>query len=277
MSFPVHEIKHVKASHRKYQFLTILFTIVTLAATLGAAFSSIQLSNLIKESPDSKKMAEESTSPPKTPVIVDDSAMKEIEALKSELDREKSTSLKMKAKIKDLNNQISALKKAVVAPKPPKPKAAPAAQPKPKAAPVAQPKPKAAPVAQPEPTAPARPPQEKEPASKGTPPAPPQLPANQEVEPTPSPATGSPTGQEPSAPEPQQPVSPKPAPAAPTPEVPANNTGAPSGNAAEEPAPKPESEQPLTAPPVTVPSGQPQSEDLPSKTGDEQPDSKINP
>ena len=264
MTFPVHEIKHVKASHRKYQFLTILFTIVTLAATLGAAFSSIQLSNLKKERQDLKKMAEESASPPQTPVIVNDSAMKEIEALKSELDREKSTSLKMKAKIKDLNNQISALKKAVVTPKP-------------KAAPVAQPKPKAAPVTQPKPAAPTQPPQEKEPASKVTPPAPPQLPANQEVEPTPSPATGSPAGQEPSAPAPQQPVSPKPAPA-PIPEVPASDAGTPSDSAAEESVPKPEPEQPLTAPPVTDPSGgQPQTEDLPSKTGDEEPDSKVNP
>lgn len=128
MTLPGYDIKHVKASHRKYQIITIFLTIITLSATLGAAFSGIRLSSLKKEIPES--------TPPKAPVISDDSAMKEIEALKSALSREKSTSLKMKAKIKDLNNQISALKKAAATPKASKPTAPQAVQPKPAAAPL---------------------------------------------------------------------------------------------------------------------------------------------
>jgi hypothetical protein len=261
MTLPVHDINYVKASHRKFQFITILFTVVTLAATLGAAFSGIQLSNLKQETIDSEKVTEEAAAPPKTPAIADDSAMKEIEALKSELAMERSGSLKLKAKIKNLNNQISSLKKAAVASRTPKPKAAPSTQPKP-----------ATPIVSP---------QKKEPVTVA-PPAPPQSQPHQKVAPPPEPETTPNKGQEPSAPAPHQPdksnneVPPQSAPTSP-PEMPANEAVTPSVDSVDKSLPASEPEQPSTPPPVAAPPSQPQStDDNPATTGAGEPDSNVN-
>ena len=67
MTFPILSIKHVKASHRKYQIITIFLTIVTLSAALAAAFSSIQLSKLNKQrAMEAKNAAEQMASKAKT-------------------------------------------------------------------------------------------------------------------------------------------------------------------------------------------------------------------
>lgn len=270
MTLQVHD-NNVKASHRKHQLITILFTVVTLAATLGAAFSGIQLSNL-KKAIDSKKMVEEAASPPKIPAIADETATKEIEALKSELAMEKSSSLKLKARIKNLNNQIAALKKAAVVSHTPKPKAAPASS---------TPKAKAIPATQPKPVVPILPPQKKEPVTVA-PPAPPQSQPHQKVAPPPEQETVPKKGQEPSAPAPHQSdesgngVPPQSAPASP-PEIPANEAVAPSVDSADKPIPASEPEQPSTVPPVADPPIQTQStDDNPATTGAGEPDSKVN-
>jgi translation initiation factor IF-2 len=239
MTLPVHDINYVMASHRKYQFITILFTVVTLAATLGAAFSGIQLSNLKQETIDSEKVAEEAAPPPKTPATADDSAMKEIEALKSELAMEKSSSLKLKAKIKNLSDQLLALKKAAVASRTPKPKAAPATQPKP--------------------VTPILPPQKKEPVTVA-PPAPPQPQPHQKVAPQTAPASPSKM----------------PANEAVTPSVDSADKPLPASEPKPS-LPAPEPEQPSTVPPVAAPPSQPQStDDNPATTGAGEPDSELN-
>lgn len=239
MTLPVHDIQNVKAAHRKYQMMTILFTMVTLAATLGAAFSGIQLANLKKKNLDSKKITEGAVSPPKTPVVTDDSALKEIEALKSELVREKSASLKMNAKIKDLNNQISVLKKAAAVSSPSNPKTAPALQPKP--------------------DPPTQPPQEKNPAANSAPPPSPKMPAVQKAVPIPV---------KPSTPAPQQGAGTdsgalsQPAPA-PGPDSPVDDTVKPSPGSIAKPAPKAETAAPAGEPAATVPNDSPGSKSTP--------------
>ncbi|MEJ2156314.1 MAG: hypothetical protein P8X96_13330 [Desulfobacteraceae bacterium] len=257
MALPGYDIKHVKASHRKYQIITIFFTIITLSATLGAAFSGIRLSSLKKAIPASGKMATQTNPPQNAPVISDDSAMKEIEALKSALSREKSATLKMKAKIKDLNNQISALKKAVVASKPSKPTAPQAVQPKPAVAPL--------------------PSQQKDTVTGSAPPPPTLAPTPQKAEPPPGQATESKPAKEPSALTPQQPTGASegiapPADSTSNPKAPATETVPPSVDTNENPTPNPETEQPPSVPPVKAPSVQPQSKTAPSPL--QQPEAK---
>jgi hypothetical protein len=274
MTLPVYDIDDVKASHRKFQFITIFFTFVTLAATLGAAFSGIQWSKLKQERLDSGKIAAQTVSTPDTPAISDDAALKEVEALKAELAQEKSSSLKMKAKIKDLNNQISALEKAVGSARAPKPDAAPAPH---------TPKPEPAPRTQSKPDAERPPLQKKEPAATVTPPAPPQLQPQHEAASPPKPTTESNKAEEPSAsaPIPSESsnggLSPQPAAVSP-PEKPAREAVTPSVDATAKPIPAPEAEQPAAAPQVEAPPSQPQSAtDQPASTHDGDPESKANP
>jgi hypothetical protein len=268
MTLPVHDIDYVKASHRKYQFITIFFTIVTLAATLGAAFSGIQLSNLRQERLDSKEEVAPEPSPPKAPAIADDAAMKEIEALKAELAQEKSSALKMKAKIKNLHNQISALEKAVEASRAPKPKAAPAPQ---------SLKPEPAQKPQPKPATPDLPLQKKQPvATVGPQP-------HQKAASPPEPASESNKRETPSAsaPHPSESsvggVAPQPAPASP-PVRPAKEAVTPSVDATAKPQPAPEAEQPDAAPQVVAPPSQPQTAtDQPAPINAGEPEGKANP
>jgi hypothetical protein len=259
MTLPVYDIDDVKASHRKYQIITIFFTFVTLAATLGAAFSGIQWSKLKQERLDSKKIVAQEPSPPKAPAIADDATLKEIEALKTELAQEKSSALKMKAKIKDLNNQISALEKAVVAARAAKHNPAPAPHaPKPEAAPTTQsPKPEPAPKTESKPAAPSLPLQKKEPAAAVTPPAPPQLQPQQEAASPPESAIESNGIEEPAAGS-NGGVTPQPAPASP-PEQPVKEAVTPPVDDATLKSPSaPEAEQPAAAPQVVAPPRQPQ-------------------
>jgi hypothetical protein len=296
MTLPVYDIDDVKASHRKYQIITIFFTFVTLAATLGAAFSGIQWSKLEQERLNSKEVVAQEPSPPKAPAIADDAAMKEIEALKAALAQEKSSALKMKAKIKDLNNQISALEKAVVAARAPRPSAAPKAHtpkpepaptphsPKSEAAPVTHSvKPEPAPTTQSKPAAPHLPLQKEEPAATPSPPAPPQLQPQQEATSPPESTTESNNAEEPSAAAPipsnrsDGGVSPKPV-AAPPSEQPAKEAVTPPVDATAKPIPATEADQTTAAPQVVAPPHQPPSAtDQPAPTNTGEPESKANP
>jgi TolA-binding protein len=113
MTLPIHTVKHIKASYRKIQIITICFTVLTLAAALLAALSGIQLVNLEKQ--QSAEIVQ--TAPP--PAVVDDNLNKQIEDLQTELAKEKNASKKLESRIADLNKQITSLKKVNPAPRQP--------------------------------------------------------------------------------------------------------------------------------------------------------------
>jgi hypothetical protein len=121
MTFPVHTTKHIGSSYKRLNIISAAFTVITLAAALLAALSGIQLYNLQK-----KQAVEMPQTPPvEAPEPIDDSLVKELEAIKSELTKEKEASKKLKANLSKLKKQKSALEKSIAATKTPKPDSPP--------------------------------------------------------------------------------------------------------------------------------------------------------
>jgi hypothetical protein len=124
MTFPVHTTKHLGSSYRRLNIISAAFTVITLAAALLAALSGIHLFNLQKN-----QAAETPQTPPvEAPVPIDDSLVKELEAIKAELAKEKEASKKLKANISKLKKQKSTLEKSITAIKTPKPAPPPPAE-----------------------------------------------------------------------------------------------------------------------------------------------------
>ncbi|MGD9246909.1 MAG: hypothetical protein PVI60_03060, partial [Desulfobacteraceae bacterium] len=106
-----HTTKQVDATYRKYLIFTVVFTVITLLAALFTAFSGIQLVQLEKAKTDEISQT--------TSALEDMEELlgRQIEDLKSQLDKEKEASQVMKGNIASLKKQCAALKKALSAAK----------------------------------------------------------------------------------------------------------------------------------------------------------------
>lgn len=200
MTAPIHTVKHVQNTYRKYQISVAIFALVTIAATFLAAVSGVRVALL------QKQMTAEQASKASATAAMQGSQAKQIETLRQQLTTEKGRTQKLLQKLATLESQIAALKKSSKLVKPsqaeqPSTVSQPGTQPSPaEAAPAASPNPAATPTAEPA-EKPAEPPVESSsaPAVQSTPQAPtepeqptqPPAAAPQEV-PTPAPAETQP-------------------------------------------------------------------------------------
>lgn len=112
MTRPVHTIKYMRASYRRYQILAIAFALVTIIASLLAALTGIQHASLIK----AKEKAALDT-PPKVEVVPDPEVVKELEHTKGllaktqqQLAAEKQNTARIQERAEWLSRQLAAEK-----------------------------------------------------------------------------------------------------------------------------------------------------------------------
>jgi hypothetical protein len=112
MTFPIHSVKHVKDDYNRYQIISTVLILITLAAALATAISGVQLAKLQK----AQLAVQTPTSDPR-PVVEepspDEAMVREVEKLKSALEAEQTRSKTLSGTIAKLKAQIEKTKAAV--------------------------------------------------------------------------------------------------------------------------------------------------------------------
>ena len=141
MTAPIHTIKHVKNTYRKYQIFVFIFALVTIAATFLAAISGVKVALLRKQQiSENQSDAQPSES--------DQSAQnRQLQSIRGELAAEKTRTGNLLQQITDLKSQVAALKKPSLPAKTGQPSKPATPQPKPKVTQPPKPKPASQPTA----------------------------------------------------------------------------------------------------------------------------------
>jgi hypothetical protein len=108
MAAPIHTVKHIKNSYRKYQISVVIFALITIAATFLSAVSGVRVAMLQKQATAATAATAEEA------LAAQNSRVRQIDTLSRQLTVEKERTQKLLKKVAALENQISVLKKPAV-------------------------------------------------------------------------------------------------------------------------------------------------------------------